>query len=132
MSGLVLLRRPSAFLPILMSLAALSAVLTHIALVGTAREADEGTAAHVFQLLMALQVPVVAFFAVNWLPLDPRHALLVLALRLGEALGHGVAVIDSHSEPLFGTPYVQRRVWLAAAPVGDSEIICLAWTPADS
>ena len=31
---------------------------------------------------MALQVPVVAFFAVNWLPRDPRHALLVLALQV--------------------------------------------------
>jgi hypothetical protein len=81
MSGLTLLRRPSAFLPMVMSLAALAAVLVHVVLVGTAREADEGTAAHVWQLLMALQVPIVAFFAVNWLPRDRRHALLVLALQ---------------------------------------------------
>ena len=64
-----------------MSLAALIVVLGHITLFGTAREADEGTAAHLFQLLLALQVPVVAFFAVNWLPQVPRHALLVLALQ---------------------------------------------------
>ena len=76
------LRRPSAFLPVLMSLAALSVVLAHFALVGTAREADEGTAAHVWQLLMALQVPVVAYFAVKWLPRNPQHGLLVVALQV--------------------------------------------------
>jgi hypothetical protein len=53
---------------------------------GTARQADEGTAAHLWQLLMAGQVPFVAFFAVKWLPLEPRRALLILALQIGAAL----------------------------------------------
>jgi len=76
-----LLKRPSAFLPIAMSLAALALVLGSIAIFGVVHEADEGTAAHLFQLLMAGQVPIVAYFALKWLPRAPRPALRVLALQ---------------------------------------------------
>jgi len=69
-----------------MSLAALSVVLVHIALSGTAPQADEGTAAHLWQLLMAAQVPIVAFFAIRWLPQSPRYASLILALQVVAAL----------------------------------------------
>ncbi len=64
-----------------MSCAALTLVLGHIAFYGVAREADEGTAAHLWQLLMAGQIPVIAFFAVRWLPRAPTQALLVLVLQ---------------------------------------------------
>ncbi len=69
-----------------MSLAALAVVVGHIAVFGVAREADEGAAAHIWQLLMAGQIPVLAFFAFKWLPRDPGPALRVLALQLGAAL----------------------------------------------
>jgi hypothetical protein len=80
-----LLRRPSAIIPIAMSVVALALVIGYATMFGTARQADEGAAAHIWQLLMAGQVPVVAFFAVKWLPTDPRPALLVLALQFGAA-----------------------------------------------
>jgi hypothetical protein len=76
-----LLKQPSAFLPIAMSLAALALVLGSIAIFGVLHEADEGTAAHLFQLLMAGQVPIVAYFALKWLPRAPRQALGVLAMQ---------------------------------------------------
>ena len=81
-----LLKRPSALIPVAMSAAALAIVIGHATLYGVAREADEGTAAHLWQLLMAGQVPVVAFFAIKWLPAEPTKALLVLALQIGAAL----------------------------------------------
>jgi hypothetical protein len=81
-----LLKRPSAFLPVIMSLTALAVVVVHIAVFGTAREADEGAVAHIWQLLMAGQIPVLAFFAFKWLPRDPKPALYVLALQAGAAL----------------------------------------------
>ena len=81
MSETTLLRRPSAYLPLVMSLAALALVLGHVALYGVTREADEGAAAHLWQLLMAAQLPVIAWFAVTSLPRDPRRALGVLALQ---------------------------------------------------
>ncbi len=81
-----LMKQPSALLPVAMSLAALALVLGHIALFGVAHEADEGTAAHLWQLLMAGQAPVIAWFALRWLPRAPRQALRVLALQAGAAL----------------------------------------------
>jgi hypothetical protein len=78
--------RPSALIPIAMSLAALGTVLYHIARFGIAPEPDEGAAAHIWQLLMAGQVPVVVFYAVKWLPRAPRTALPVLAVQIGAAL----------------------------------------------
>ncbi len=81
-----MLKQPSAFLPLVMSLGALATVMGHIALFGVAREADEGTAAHIWQLLMAAQVPIVAFFAIKWLPRLPKEAGGILALQIGAAL----------------------------------------------
>ncbi len=86
MNSLAMLKRPSAFLPVAMSLSALAVVLCHIAVYGAAREADEGAAAHVFQLLMVVQAPIVLFFAFKWLPRDPRPALRLLALQLFAAV----------------------------------------------
>ena len=76
------LRHPSAFGPILMSLIALSLVAFHIALHGTAREADEGTVVHLWQLLMALQIPVIGFFAIRYFPQHRSAATAVLGLQL--------------------------------------------------
>jgi len=81
-----LLRRPSAVIPVAMSVAALATTIGYAAMFGTARQADEGAAAHVWQLLMAGQVPVIAFFAIKWLPTEPKQALLVLALQVGAGL----------------------------------------------
>ena len=79
----VLFKRPSAFLPLLMSVAALVLVLVHVAVVGAAaaRESDEGATAHIFQLLLVAEVPLVAFFAIKWLPRAPRISVAFLALQ---------------------------------------------------
>jgi hypothetical protein len=81
-----MLKKPGAFIPLAMSLAALATVLIQIALFGTARQPDEGAAAHIFQLLMVLQLPIVLFFAIRWLPRFPRAALMVLALQAAAGL----------------------------------------------
>ena len=76
-----LLRRPSAFLPIVMSLGALAAVLLFLASHGPAPQADEGAAAHIWQLLMAGQIPFVLFFTVKWVPQTPRRAMPILIVQ---------------------------------------------------
>ena len=78
-----LLKRPSAFLPVLMSLGALATVAIALAILGTQgiHQPDEGTAAHVWQLLMAGQLPIVAVFAAKWLPREPKSAVAVLVLQ---------------------------------------------------
>ena len=77
-----MIRRPSAFGPILMSLAALSIVLVFLAVRGPAPQKDEGAAAHMWQLLMVCQLPMIAFFAVKWIPQLPKQAIEVLGLQL--------------------------------------------------
>lgn len=84
------IKHPGAWLPLAMSCAALALVLGHIAISGVARQADEGTAAHLWQLLMAGQMPVIAFFAVTWLPRVPRRAAVVLALQVAAGLAAAV------------------------------------------
>jgi hypothetical protein len=70
-------KKPSAFLPVAMSLTALMVVLVSIAAFGVVHDSDEGAAAHIWQLLMAAQMPILAFFAVKWLPRAPRHTVLM-------------------------------------------------------
>ena len=82
----VLFRRASAFVPLALSLAALVVVAIQVGLHGAAHEPDEGAAAHLWQLLMAGQVPFVGLFAVKWLPRTPRRALMVLACQLAAAI----------------------------------------------
>jgi hypothetical protein len=81
-------RRPSAFLPMAMSIAALAIVLGSIAASSgvVVRDADEGAAAHIWQLLMAGQVPILAYFVIRWLPRVPRLTAYVFALQVGAAL----------------------------------------------
>ena len=86
-----MVRHPSAFLPMAMSLTALAMVLGalvhgYVVSHGIVREPDEGAIAHLWQLLMAGQMPILAFFAIKWLPRAPRQTLYVLALQAGAAL----------------------------------------------
>lgn len=59
--------------------------LRHVAIDGPGAQADEGTEAHLFQLLMPVQALFIAYFAYTWLPKTPRLALGLLSLRLGAA-----------------------------------------------
>jgi hypothetical protein len=63
-----MLKHPNAFLPVAMSLGALATVVIFLAMHGAAPQADEGAAAHIWQLLMAAQAPIVLYFAIRWLP----------------------------------------------------------------
>ncbi len=87
-----IVRKPSALVPLAMSFTALA--LLGVAYVfglatgrgGLVREPDEGAIAHLWQLLMAGQLPVLACFAIKWLPRAPRQTLWVLALQVGDVL----------------------------------------------
>jgi glucan phosphoethanolaminetransferase (alkaline phosphatase superfamily) len=86
MNFTTLVKKASAFVPLLLSAAALALVGVVITVFGVVREPDEGTAAHLWQLLMAAQVPFIAVFAVTWLPRAPRPAFIVLALQAAAAI----------------------------------------------
>jgi hypothetical protein len=73
----------SAWLPIAMSLTVFGVMVFCIVMFGPpVREPDEGAAAHLFQLWLVLEVLLVAFFAVRWLPRRPVEALVILAIQM--------------------------------------------------
>lgn len=80
-----LLKRPTAFVPLAISAGFLIPLLVGVAQGTLVRQPDEGIGAHLFQILIPLQVIIIAAFAVAWLPRRPRPAILVLALQ-GAAL----------------------------------------------
>lgn len=96
-----ILKHPSAMLPLLLSTAALALLLGSMAY-GVAigkplvHEADEGALAHIWQLLMGIQLPVLAFFAIKWLPQAPKQVCRILALQAGAALAAMAPVYFLH------------------------------------
>ena len=84
-----LLKRPSAWVPIALSLSMLTFILVYLATVGVSApdpNADEGTPAHLFQLWLVLEALMVLFFALTWLPRAPKQTLLILALQVAAVL----------------------------------------------
>ena len=96
-----MMRRPSAYLPVAMSMAALAMVLGAVA-VGLAhgghiaRDPDEGSIAHLFQLLMTVQWPIMLFFAVKWLRRALRPSMGVLGLQAAAWLAGCAPVYFMH------------------------------------
>lgn len=77
-----IIKKPSAWLPIAVSLVALAMMLGYIAKFGVVYHADEGTPAHLFQIFVAAEVFAISFFAIKWLPRAPKPALVVLVLQV--------------------------------------------------
>jgi len=79
---LKLLKKPSAWIPLVMSLTALAFLLGYVMVNGIGNgSGDEGTPAHIFQLIMFAQLPIVGYFAFKWLPRQTKPALLLLVLQ---------------------------------------------------
>lgn len=76
-----LIERFSAWMPPVMSMFALAVVVQHLVVFGTAREPDEGGAAHTWQLLIAGQFLLVAWHAVRWIPRAPALGLTICAVQ---------------------------------------------------
>jgi len=77
-----LFKQPSAWIPIAMSLFALAMILVYVAMFGTQTgNGDEGAPAHIFQLIMIAQLPIAGYFAVKWLPKQPKQSLMVLVTQ---------------------------------------------------
>ena len=77
-----LLRKPSGWLPLALSLAAIGLIVEHVAFIGVAPQADEVAEARIFQVLMLLDALVIGAFAVRWLLVAPKAASAVFALQL--------------------------------------------------
>jgi len=79
----------------------------HLALDGMPRRGDGGTAAHLFQLLKAAQLSIMAFFAIRWLPheqeteadTDVRASLSGATAGLTRSDGEVLLDVRTHPEP---------------------------------
>ena len=79
-----LFKQPSAWIPLAMSLVALTMILGYVAMFGITNRTgggDEGAPARIFQLIMLAQLPIAGYFAIKWLPKQPKQSLIVLALQ---------------------------------------------------
>ena len=74
--------KPGAWVPVVMSLGALAMVAMQLAFHGVQPQADEGAFAHLWQLLMVAQLPLIGLFAFRWWSRTPRQALTILAAQV--------------------------------------------------
>jgi hypothetical protein len=70
-----------AYLPIAMSLLALLVVGTALLSGNAVPQHDEDAYAHLWQILICGQLPVVLFFAIKWLRLSNRKAMQIFGLQ---------------------------------------------------
>ena len=76
------MRQPAGYLPVVMSLGAFVMIAWYVAAHGVVHQDDESGQARVWQLLVAAQVPLIAYFALRWLPTAIRPVLVVIALQV--------------------------------------------------
>jgi hypothetical protein len=74
-------KKPSAWIPVVMSLVALVLVLIQLGIHLVEPERDDGAVAHLWQLLMAAQLPIIAFFAFRWARRARWQAATVLVVQ---------------------------------------------------
>ena len=84
-----LVGQPSGFIPLICSWVALGTAVVVGASTAGVKPADEGAAAHIFQLLIAAQFPIIAYFIFRWARGRRGAAFTVVAaqtLAIGTAI----------------------------------------------
>ena len=77
-----LLKKPSAWVPILLSICIIGMEVVVLTFFATPQpEPDEGVAAHLFQLWLVLEAVLIPVFALKWLARFPIPALQIIALQ---------------------------------------------------
>ena len=87
MTIMSLIRKPSAWVPVVLSLGIIAMLASfllnaYFSEQGIIRENDEGTPAHLFQIWLVLEALLIPTFAVRWLPSLPRQATKIIALQI--------------------------------------------------
>ena len=77
---------PSAWIPIAISLSAATVLVVQALKYGVDGDAGPGPITHLFHLLMAVQLPFVAHFAMRWLRRGSGTALLILTAQVIAAI----------------------------------------------
>ena len=83
----LLIKKPSAWIPIALSLTVLTTMLISFAINGIpTRQPDEGTAAHLFQLWLVLEGLMIGYFVLKWITQEPKQAIRVLGFQIAAVL----------------------------------------------
>lgn len=82
MTFTTLVRQPVAYAPLVLAALGVAMIIAQLVRFGTAPQPDETGYARLWQLLMLMEVPAIAIFAVRWVPTARRPALMVLGLQL--------------------------------------------------
>ena len=78
----LLIKKPSAWIPIALSLTVLMTMLISFAMNGIpTRQADDETAAHLFQIWLVLEGLMIGYFALRWVSPQPTQAIWVILLQ---------------------------------------------------
>lgn len=82
------LKKTSAWLPPVMSLIAFALVIIYVYVFGIAQDiqSDEGLPARVFQLLIAGQLPIIAYFIIHQKRKTSKETIQVVLLQLAAAI----------------------------------------------
>jgi peptidoglycan/LPS O-acetylase OafA/YrhL len=93
-----LLKKPSAWIPIVLSAAALLLVIGALVFhdIPQTPSEDEGILAHVWQLLIGTQALFVFYFALRYLPTNSKQAVPILIVQIIVALAACVPVFLFH------------------------------------
>ncbi len=90
-------KKPSAWIPLALSIGILVMEFSFLVFADPAQpQADEGVAAHLFQLWLVAEFFLVGFFAFRWVPQAPRQALPILALQVALVLAGMFPVFYFH------------------------------------
>lgn len=82
-----MLKYPSAWIPLVLTALILCVfALSFTGALPPDPTGDEGIAAHLFQMWLVLEVITIAFFALKWLAVKPKEALMILGLQIVLAL----------------------------------------------
>lgn len=80
---MTILKRPSAWFPLVMSAFALLLVVGYVGLYGVQRSSeDETTVARLFQLLLVGQLPITGYFAVKWFPKQRKETVQIVVIQI--------------------------------------------------
>ena len=80
-----IIRKPSAFIPIMMSVIAFLFLIIYLVFYGVNdlhQSSDEGTAARIFQLLISGQLPMILYFFFRWFFKKPKQVFWVIILQI--------------------------------------------------
>ena len=77
-----LLKKPSAWVPMVLPLIFFVYLVIYISIFGIVRQEDEGTGAHLFQLWLLLEPFMLGFFAFKWFKSARKDTLMILAVQI--------------------------------------------------